>query len=66
MILKINEMLRDAAKKELFFLVAGPLRGRGGGGKGLATKKKEVFLKLLAKSLFFDKFDSIWQKIWLF
>ena len=30
---------REAAKKVLFFLVAGPLKG--GGTKGLATKKKD-------------------------
>ena len=35
--------LREAAKKVLF-LVARPLRR--GGGKGLGTKKKELFLKL--------------------
>ena len=42
-------------QKRLFLIVAGPLRGRG---DGLATKKS-VFLKLLAKSLFFDKLRKI-------
>jgi len=36
-------MLREA-QKESFFLVARPLKG--GGGKGLAIKKKELFSKL--------------------
>ena len=33
-------------KKKGSFLVARPLRGEGGGGKGVATKKTELFLKL--------------------
>jgi len=32
-------LVREAAKKSVFFLVARPLSGWGGGGKGLATKK---------------------------
>ena len=32
-------LVREAPKKVLF-LVAGPLKGGGGGGKGLATKTK--------------------------
>ena len=42
---KYIKCLRIAAKKGVFFLMAQPLRWRGG-GKGLATKKKELFLKL--------------------
>ena len=38
-------MLSEAAKINLF-LVARPLREGGGGDKGLATKKKDSFLKL--------------------
>ena len=36
--------LREAAKKKVPPLVAGPLRG-GEGGKGRATKEKRTFLK---------------------
>ena len=40
----IPELVREAEKKEVIFLGARPLRG--GGDKGLTTKKKELFLKL--------------------
>ena len=34
------DKVREAAKKEVFFLVDSPLRG--GGGKGLSTKEKRT------------------------
>ena len=37
----------EASKRKGIFLVVRPLRG--GGGKGLATKKKKPFLKLKKK-----------------
>ena len=40
--LDLQYYIREAAKK-VFFLVARPLRGGGGGGKGLVTKKIELF-----------------------
>ena len=60
--MSLSYSLREAAKKVLF-LVAGQLKRGGGeeGGKGLATKKK-LCLKLLEKSLFFDKFVAIFGK----
>ena len=39
-LISIGDIFREAAKK-VIFLVAWPLRV--GGGKGLATKKKELF-----------------------
>ena len=43
-----GHMVREAAKK-IYFLVARPPRG-GGRGKGRATKKKQIFLKLEKKA----------------
>ena len=40
--------VREAANKKNNFLEARPLRG--GGGKGMANKKKEPFLKLFEKN----------------
>ena len=42
--LLLERSVRKAAKK--FFLVARPIGGWGGGGKGLALKKKDLFFKL--------------------
>ena len=39
------QIYKGRRKKIVFFLVTRPLR-RGGGDKGLATKKKDRFLKL--------------------
>ena len=41
-------MIREAAKKGYFF--SGPANKREGGGKGLATKKKQLFSKLEKKN----------------
>ena len=43
----LKKLEEAAIKKKFFFLVARPLRE---GGKGLATKEKELFLKLQKKS----------------
>ena len=47
-----NEVVREAAKKKVPPLVAGPLRG-GEGGKGRATKVKRTFFKTFFKTFFF-------------
>ena len=47
-------------KMKVIFLVARPLRG--GGGKGLATKKKEPFLKAKKGIIFFCRFPNVSNK----
>ena len=49
--------LREAAKKDLFFLVAWQLRG--GGGEGLATNKKYFFLNSMKIVLPGKIFNSV-------
>ena len=49
-ILMFPKIVREAAKKFLFLW---PGHSEGGGGKGLATKKKVTFLKL--EKIFFPK-----------
>ena len=41
------ECTKGSRKKKCFFIVARPLRGVGGGVKGLATKNKLKYLKIL-------------------
>ena len=45
-----GEMLLREAAKIVLFSVAWPVRGRRGGGKGLATKKKIIFFEARKKS----------------
>ena len=52
-----SQLLRKVEKKLKFFLVARPIRG--GGDKGLATKKKELYFFAASLTRTFNQYQTV-------